>query len=79
MSNTRLKELYEEMLLLRRFDQLSMRLKMKDLIYSGYHPTRDRRQWPLDSVVHSAMMTYYSPHTARTAMPWLADAQWRLS
>jgi len=31
--------LYEEMLLLRRFDQLSMRLKMKDLIYSGYHPT----------------------------------------
>jgi len=27
------------MLLLRQFDKLSMRLKMKDLIYSGYHPT----------------------------------------
>jgi TPP-dependent pyruvate/acetoin dehydrogenase alpha subunit len=38
MSDASLKELYEEMLLLRRFDQLSMRLKMKDLIFSGYHP-----------------------------------------
>jgi len=33
-----LKELYQEMLRLRHFDQLSMRLKLKDLIYSGYHP-----------------------------------------
>ena len=39
MSGVSLKNLYEEMLLLRRFDKLSMRLKMKDLIYSGYHPT----------------------------------------
>lgn len=39
MSNTGMKELYNEMLLLRRFDKLSMQLKMKDLIYSGYHPT----------------------------------------
>ena len=38
MSDANLKQLYEEMLLLRRFDELSMRLKMKDLIYSGYHP-----------------------------------------
>lgn len=38
MSGASLKQLYEEMLLLRRFDELSMRLKMKDLIYSGYHP-----------------------------------------
>ena len=38
MSDASLKKLYEEMLLLRRFDELSMRLKMKDLIYSGYHP-----------------------------------------
>ena len=38
MSETRLQELYEQMLLLRHFDQLSMRLKLKDLIYSGYHP-----------------------------------------
>jgi len=38
MSAAGLRELYEEMLLLRRFDQLSMRLKLKDLIYSGYHP-----------------------------------------
>lgn len=35
---TPLGTLYEAMLLLRRFDQLAMRLKMKDLIYSGYHP-----------------------------------------
>jgi len=38
MSETRLQALYEDMLLLRRFDQLALRLKMKDLIYSGYHP-----------------------------------------
>ena len=38
MSAAGLRELYEEMLLLRLFDQLSMRLKLKDLIYSGYHP-----------------------------------------
>lgn len=29
---------YRQMLLLRRFDELCMQLKMKDLIYSGYHP-----------------------------------------
>ncbi|MDA0348633.1 MAG: thiamine pyrophosphate-dependent dehydrogenase E1 component subunit alpha [Verrucomicrobia bacterium] len=33
-----LKEFYGEMLLLRRFDQLCRALKMKDIIYSGYHP-----------------------------------------
>ena len=38
MSTTTLRTLYEEMLLIRRFDDLSMRLKMKDLIWSGYHP-----------------------------------------
>jgi len=38
MSEIRLQGLYEEMLLLRHFDQLSMQLKLKDLIYSGYHP-----------------------------------------
>jgi len=38
MNPSSLKTLYGEMLLLRRFDQLAMRLKMKDLIYSGYHP-----------------------------------------
>jgi len=38
MPATPLRTLYEDMLLLRLFDQLSMRLKMKDLIYSGYHP-----------------------------------------
>ncbi len=30
--------LYRQMLLLRRFDELCMQLKMKDLIFSGYHP-----------------------------------------
>ena len=39
MSDVGLEALYEEMLLLRHFDQLSMRLKMKDMIFSGYHPT----------------------------------------
>ena len=38
MSEARLRELYEQMLLLRHFDQLSLQLKLKDLIYSGYHP-----------------------------------------
>lgn len=33
-----LQELYREMLLLRRFDELCLELKMKDQIYSGYHP-----------------------------------------
>jgi len=33
-----LKEFYEQMLLLRLFDQQCMDLKKKDLIYSGYHP-----------------------------------------
>jgi TPP-dependent pyruvate/acetoin dehydrogenase alpha subunit len=38
MSEFSLRDLYKDMLLLRHFDQLLMRLKMKDLIYSGYHP-----------------------------------------
>ncbi len=38
MSERNLQALYGDMLLLRRFDELCMRLKMKDLIYSGYHP-----------------------------------------
>lgn len=38
MSEVPLLKLYEEMLLLRRFDELCLQLKMKDLIYSGYHP-----------------------------------------
>jgi TPP-dependent pyruvate/acetoin dehydrogenase alpha subunit len=33
-----LEKFYEEMLLLRLFDQQCMDLKKKDLIYSGYHP-----------------------------------------
>ncbi len=33
-----LKQFYREMLLLRYFDQLCRALKMKDIIYSGYHP-----------------------------------------
>ena len=38
MSVDLLQELYREMLLLRRFDELCLELKMKDQIYSGYHP-----------------------------------------
>lgn len=38
MTGGRLQELYGDMLLLRRFDELCLHLKMKDLIYSGYHP-----------------------------------------
>lgn len=38
MSAASLQELYSEMLLLRRFDELCLGLKTKDLIYSGYHP-----------------------------------------
>ena len=38
MSVVLLQELYREMLLLRRFDELCLELKMKDQIYSGYHP-----------------------------------------
>jgi len=34
-----LKQFYEEMLLLRKFDLLCRSLKMKDIVYSGYHPT----------------------------------------
>lgn len=33
-----LKQFYAEMFLLRRFDELCRILKMKDIIYSGYHP-----------------------------------------
>ena len=38
MNREALLKLYREMLLLRSFDELCMQLKMKDLIYSGYHP-----------------------------------------
>lgn len=38
MKDTRLSELYAGMLLLRGFDELCLQLKLKDLIYSGYHP-----------------------------------------
>lgn len=38
MSRSALEDLYESMLLLRRFDELCLELKKKDLIYSGYHP-----------------------------------------
>ena len=38
MNDGDLQSLYSGMLLLRRFDELCLRLKMKDLIYSGYHP-----------------------------------------
>ena len=38
-ANNSLLELYRHMLLLRRFDELCMQLKLKDIIYSGYHPT----------------------------------------
>lgn len=38
MSEGLLLELYREMLLLRRFDELCLQLKLKDQIYSGYHP-----------------------------------------
>jgi TPP-dependent pyruvate/acetoin dehydrogenase alpha subunit len=34
-----LKKFYDEMLLLRLFDQQCLDLKKKDIIYSGYHPT----------------------------------------
>jgi 2-oxoisovalerate dehydrogenase E1 component len=38
MNREDLLSLYRQMLLLRRFDELCMQLKMKDLIFSGYHP-----------------------------------------
>jgi TPP-dependent pyruvate/acetoin dehydrogenase alpha subunit len=38
MTKEPLLRLYHQMLLLRRFDELCMQLKMKDLIFSGYHP-----------------------------------------
>ena len=38
MSDQFLEKLYCEMLLLRRFDELCLKLKTRDLIYSGYHP-----------------------------------------
>ena len=38
MNASLLPALYTEMLRLRRFDELCRQLKMKDLIYSGYHP-----------------------------------------
>jgi TPP-dependent pyruvate/acetoin dehydrogenase alpha subunit len=38
MHQAPLQQLYRDLLLLRRFDELCLQLKMKDLIYSGYHP-----------------------------------------
>lgn len=38
MSRDELLTLYGRMVLLRRFDELCLQLKMKDLIFSGYHP-----------------------------------------
>jgi len=38
MNGNLLEKLYGDMLLLRRFDELCLALKLKDLIYSGYHP-----------------------------------------
>ena len=38
MDHEKLLDLYRLMFKLRRFDELCMRLKMEDLIYSGYHP-----------------------------------------
>ena len=38
MTRDELLNLYRRMLLLRRFDELCLALKMKDLIFSGYHP-----------------------------------------
>ena len=38
MKRERLFDLYSLMFQLRHFDELCMQLKMKDLIYSGYHP-----------------------------------------
>ena len=38
MGNDKLLKLYEEMVTLREFDELSLALKKKDQVYSGYHP-----------------------------------------
>lgn len=38
MNRVPLEQLYRDLLLLRRFDELCLQLKLKDLIYSGYHP-----------------------------------------
>jgi len=38
MSAEGLEALYEEMVMLREFDELALALKKKDIIYSGYHP-----------------------------------------
>ena len=38
MNRDDLLQLYRQMLRLRRFDELCLQLKMKDLIFSGYHP-----------------------------------------
>ena len=38
MEKPNLKALYEQMLELRLFDEMCRQLKLKDLIYSGYHP-----------------------------------------
>ena len=39
MDKEKLLEHYKSMVLLRRFDMMCAQLKLKDLIYSGYHPT----------------------------------------
>ena len=38
LSNERLLDLYRQMLLLRRFDEMCLELKLKDLIMNGFHP-----------------------------------------
>ena len=41
MNKEELLKYYQMMLYLRLFDDLSRKLKMKDIIWSGYHPYRD--------------------------------------
>lgn len=38
MSNDMLLKMYEELVVLREFDELSLALKKKDIVWSGYHP-----------------------------------------
>ena len=38
MNTKTLLELYQEMVLLRHFDDMCRKLKLKDIVWSGYHP-----------------------------------------
>ena len=38
MNSTELKELYRQMFVLRRFDEMCLQLKLQDLIMNGFHP-----------------------------------------